>query len=675
MNDDLAEELQLFLEDMDDQLTIMESTLLDISEISLEEIDKEMINNIFRAMHTMKGNAGVFGYDLIINFAHKAENLLDFIRNDKIALNEELIELFLKIKDHSKILVDICTQNISLEDEDKENHEYLLSELSKHLEGDIKEPAPIVIEEEVENEEVVSYSIEVTLKSDFFESGMDMISIVKYLSVIGEVKSLDFITDDIPLLDELEPKKSYIKFKIEYATDESIAEIKEAFEFVQEDILLEIHLLAETVDLINDEKKEEENFEDFQIFKKPRKKKEQNKKEPKQNLKIDTSMSLRVDSSKIDILINQISEMVIANAKITEYAQGTQDNDFAEAVTIMSDMLEEIRDGVMDIRMVQVADSFSKLRRIVTDTAKTLQKEIDFEILGGETELDKTVIEKISDPLIHMLRNAVDHGIETPEVREEHNKAKKGNITLKAFPDAGNIIIQIIDDGSGIDKEYIYKKAIEKNIISGTENLSEKEIFNLLFSPGFSTAKQLSNISGRGVGMDVVKRNIEELRGDVDIQSVFGKGTTVTIRLPLTLAIIEGFLVQVGKSKYIIPLNNIQECIEFTDKAKQQFLENGYMTLRKEILPILNIAEHFDEDDLDIEGQRKNIVVVKYGSTSVGLKVDELLGEFQTVIKPLGQLFKNISAISGGTILGNGEIALIFDVQKLIEHKISKKEI
>ncbi len=683
MTEDLTEELQLFLEDMDDQLSIMEATLLDIAEISLSDVDKEMVNNLFRAMHTMKGNAGIFGYELIINFAHKAENLLDLIRNDKLELTEELVELFLQIKDHSKVLVEICTQGNDLDSDNKEDHDYLLSELSRHLafENKVKEPVPI-IEEVVEEakQEIQEYNIEVRLRSDFFESGMEMISILKYLSVIGEVKKLDFIDSGIPDLKDLDPKQAYIEFKIHYETEESIDEIKEAFEFVQEDIELDVSLLEveKEEEPLKDTPLQESNINEFKIFKKPNKKKEskQNKKAGnKTNLKNDVNMSLRVDSSKIDVLINQISEMVIANAKITQYALGTKDNDFSEAVTIMSDMLEEIRDGVMNIRMVQVGDSFSKLRRIVTDTAKVLNKEISFEIIGGETELDKIVIEKISDPLIHMLRNAIDHGIETPEVREEHNKNRQGYIKLKAFPDAGTIVIQIIDDGAGIDKESVYNKAVKKNIINEGAVLSDKDIYNLLFSPGFSTAETISDISGRGVGMDVVKNNIGDLRGDVDIESTFGKGTTVTIRLPLTLAIIEGFLVQVGESKYIIPLDNIQECIEFTGALKEQYLQNGYITLRKNILPILDISEHFNEKPLNIKGERENIVVVKHDSSSVGFKVDELLGEFQTVIKPLGQLFKNILDISGGTILGNGEIALIFDVQKLIEHKISYKEI
>ena len=700
MTDDLKEELELFLEDMGDQLALMESTLLDISEVPLEEIDKEMINVLFRAMHTMKGNAGLFGYDIIIDFSHKAENILDLIRNDQMSLSEELLELFLHIKDHSKILVEICTQEIELEGVNKEEYDSLMFALDKHLlnQKQNKEPKQVIsVKENEEYKKTLKYRIDISLKSQFFESGMDMVSILKYLSVIGSITSLKLIDDEIPLLKDISPKKAYVKFTIEYESDEERSEIQDAFEFVEEDIDLHIELCNKNENRLKNENKMDEEFRDFVInnnteiqekteekiqeknevqiqdtFKEEIEVKEKTS-ERKKVIANDVNTSLRVDSSKIDKIINQISEMVIANAKITQYAINSKNSEFEESVSIMSEMLEEIRDGVMNIRMVQVAESFSKYRRVVNDTAKKLGKDISFEIIGGETGLDKTVIEKISDPLVHMLRNAMDHGIETKEIREAQGKNPKGSIILKAYPDAGSIVIQIIDDGAGIDKDLIYKKAIERNLIQKNAHLNEKEIYNLLFQPGFSTAKELTGLSGRGVGMDVVKKNITQLRGSVNIKSTLKKGTTVTIRLPLTLAIIDGFLVKVGNSKYIIPLSSIQECIEFTKYSKEQFSQNGYISLRKNVLPILDLIEHFNEEK--VETKRENIVIVKHGTSSVGLKVDELFGEFQTVIKPLGPLFENIADISGGTILGNGEIALIFDVEKLIEHKISYEEV
>lgn len=700
MIEGMEEEIQLFLEDMDEQLQSMETTLLDIAEIDIEAVDKEMINTIFRAMHTMKGNAGVFGFTLLTDFAHKAESLLDEIRNDAIPFTSEHIELFLEIKDHSKTLVTSAIEEEELTEENQAIHAELLEKLSYYFNQETKETSQT---QEIQNtnnqisdkKETNNYTITIKLKEDFFKSGMDMLSILKYLQAIGELHELNLIDDNLPSFEQLNPQNAYLSLELKYETDEPTNEIEEAFEFVQEDIELHIELVNPSPTL---SEKETEEQEEFAVFKKATKKKEKSKKEPEKekqeefaifkkvtkkekksqskkkqtNNPVEPSMSLRVDSQKVDKLINQISEMVIANAKITQYALNTTDSDLEEAVNIMSTMLEEVRDGVMDIRMIQVGDSFSKLRRIVNDTAKKLGKDISFEIEGGETELDKTVIEKISDPLMHMLRNSVDHGIETPEVRIEHNKNPQGSITLKAYPDAGTIVIEIIDDGAGIDKETILNKAIEKNLIDPLEKLSDKEIFDLLFMPGFSTAKQITDVSGRGVGMDVVKKNIESLRGHVELKSSLGKGTTITIRLPLTLAIIDGFLVQIGDSKYIIPLANIQECIELTKPLKSQFEAQGYITLRSNVLPILDLAQYFDIESSN--SSRENVVIVKSGTTQVGLKVDQLFGEFQTVIKPLGALFDNVTGISGGTILGDGEIALIFDIVKLIENKISYKE-
>jgi two-component system chemotaxis sensor kinase CheA len=666
----MTEEMQLFLEDMDEQLSIMEATLLDIQDIPLEDIDKEMINKVFRAMHTMKGNAGIFGYKTIVSFAHVAENLLDEIRNGKIELTQDMINLFLQVKDESKTIINLCTNNKKLDEEQEKHYNYLLNRLSDFLPLDTQNSDSTVqlIENTTNiqsNDQLVSYIIDLKLKKDFYKSGMDVLSIIKYLELIGNLKNIKLLDDEIPTIEDIDPLNAYMKFIIEYETSEPINEITEAFEFVREDIELDIFEAAVEKDI----------EESFLVFKKAKQTKQNftdTNNEPAANNTSAKNLSLRVGSIKVDKLINQISEMVIANAKIMQYAKETQDSDFEETVIVMSEMLEEVRNGIMDIRMVQVGDSFSKLRRIVTDIAKRTGKEIKFEIVGGETELDKTVIEKLSDPLVHMLRNAVDHGIETPDIRVKNGKNSKGTVTLKAYPEAGTIVIKIIDDGKGIDKDIIFNKAVEKNLIEKDANLSDSEIYNLLFLPGFSTANEVTDISGRGVGMDVVKKNIEDLRGTVFIESTLKKGTTFTIRLPLTLAIIDGFLVQVADSKYIIPLDNIRECVELTSDSKNQLKNNGYITLRTDILPILDVAEFFKIEKMDTK--RENIVVVKYGTSQVGLRVDELIGEFQTVIKPLGEIFENIAGISGGTILGNGEIAFILDIQRLIEYKIKNKE-
>ena len=655
----MNEELELFFEDLEDQLTLMENALLDMQ--GAENIDKEMINQVFRAMHTIKGNAGMFGFDDIVSFTHKAENLLDNIRNDKIEMTPEMVDLFLEVKDHVEEISRLAGDNETMDSALQEKHNKLLTELSKYLNEET--PQNNEVNKEEDKSDALNYHLSLELLEDFFESGMKLESIIVSLEDICDELKLYPITDKIPLLDEINPLKAYIKCEFDLLNVTSKEDIEEVFEFIEDDVNFEIIALEE-------EKIEAPKEEIKEIPK------EEPKPTPQKVVKVDNkpkkiekkSYSLRVDSTKIDTLINQISELVIANAKIAQIADESNNSELEEASSIMTSMIEEIRDGIMNVRMVQVGDSFSKFRRIVNEISKKLGKEIEFKIVGGETELDKTVVEKISDPLVHMLRNSLDHGIETPEERIKKDKPPKGSVILKAYPDAGTIVIEIIDDGKGIDPDFIYKKATEKGVIKGYEELSKKEILNLLFAPGFSTAETISDISGRGVGMDVVKKNIEELRGTVEIDSEVDKGSKITIRLPLTLAIIDGFLVQAGKTKYIIPLEMINECIELTPKQKEEMKGSSFINLRGNILPILDIRKFYNEEI--IPNQRENIVVVKYANKKIGLQVDELYGEFQTVIKSLGDIFDNLEGISGGTILGSGEIALIFDIPKLIEQKI-----
>ena len=674
----MTEELQLFCEDMDEQLTIMEETLLDMMEIPIDSVDDEMINKLFRAMHTMKGNAGMFGFDDVVSFAHVAENLLDEVRNGKISLTEDMIDLFLVVNDHSKTLIDVTVNEETLDEDNLEQHNSLLSQLSGYLGIKTEEPKEekTIEEEVVEEETIPSYNITIVPKDSFFQTDMDIVSILKYLNVIGTIENLSLDISNIPTVDKLEPLKSYITISMDYESEEEFSEIEGAFEFVKDDIELTIEdKNKQVVEEPIVEEKQEEVVEPKVIEKEEGAStpKEQKKKKTSKD-KSNKSFSLRVDSSKVDQLINLISEMVIANAKVTQIANNDENAELQEATDTLTTMLEEIRTNVMEIRMVQVGSSFNKLRRIVSDTAKKLGKDIEFVISGEETELDKTVIEKISDPLVHMLRNSVDHGIESIEKRKAAGKNERGRIDLRAYPDAGTIVIEIEDDGAGIPKDIILEKAIKNGIVSASDHLSDKEIYNLIFAAGLSTAETISDVSGRGVGMDVVKRNIEELKGTIEVDSKKGFGSKITVRLPLTLAIIDGFLVQAGSTKYIIPLDMIQECIELTSEHKVKMKENEFINLRGSILPLLDSSEYFETDH--IESDRENIVIINTGNQRAGLIVNELHGEFQTVIKPLGEVFEKIPWISGGTILGSGEVALILDVPMLLSNinaKSSKK--
>jgi len=683
----MNEELKLFVEDVDEQLTFMENSLINMQD---DGVDDESVGALFRAMHTIKGTAGMFGFDYVVSFAHIAENLLSDVRDGKVELTKEMIETFLQSKDHTQILVDLAVKNEVLDERTQAKNDELLNILKSMLPNAKKETIKIdaeVIEDEQGGEKL--WHISLRLKANFFASGMDIINILSFFKILGEVKQLLCLDTKVPILQNINPTQSYIGYEILFFSGASYADIEEIFEFVIDDVELEI-FLADDIDMLQVLCDKEDGLREKLIFagfdsasrgvgkvsdeiqtKKIEVKigiEKQSKKSSKKE--VQKSFSLRVDSSKIDQLINQISEMVIANAKVTQRADVLDDNELSESATILSDMLEEIRTGIMNIRMVQVGDSFNKFKRIVHDVAKKVDKEINFEIVGGETELDKMVVEKISDPLMHMLRNSIDHGVETPLERRRLGKSPQGHVILKTYPDAGTIVIEISDDGQGLSRDKILTKAIANGLVDENNNLNDKEIYNLIFAAGLSTAEKVSDISGRGVGMDVVKRNIEALRGTVEIDSKPGKGSLFTIRLPLTLAIIDGFLIQSGNTKYIIPLEMIQECIELDARYKKEMDGNEFINLRDSMLPLLDVRSYFDEEVS--QSERENIVVVRYGDYKIGMMVDELFGEFQTVIKPLGEVFNNVVGISGGTILGSGEIALIFDIPKLMEHKIKQ---
>ena len=678
----MNKELKLFYEDAQEQLTFMEDALITMQESGVED---ESIGALFRAMHTIKGTAGMFGFDDVVHFTHIAENLLSEVRDGNVKLDDDMIDTFLEAKDHSLNLVDLAIENESLDEPTKELNDKLIKYFhSKMPNANINktEDTQVLANNTAETAEIL-WHISFRLKTNFFKTGMDIANLLSFFNILGKVDKVVLVDANIPTLDTLKPLDGYLGYEIEFTSEASYADIEEIFEFVIEDI--ELHIFkANDTDMLKTllEKYKDENLKDllisndFTALKKldadkkvvVKKTKENTSSKKPQKKEKEKSFSLRVDSSKIDQLINQISEMVIENARISQRADDLDDTDLNESAIIMTDMLEEIRTGIMNIRMVQVGDSFNKFKRIVHDVAKKVHKEINFEIIGGDTELDKMVVEKISDPLMHMLRNSIDHGIEMPDDREKLGKSRVGKVTLTIYPDAGTIVIEIRDDGKGLPKDKILTKAITNGLIKDGENLSDKEIYALIFEAGLSTAEEVSDISGRGVGMDVVKRNIESLRGTVEIDSRDGEGSLFVIRLPLTLAIIDGFLVQSGDTKYIIPLEMIQECIELDATYKTQMHGNEFINLRDSMLPLLNIREYFNESKS--KTTRENVVVVRYGEHKMGIKVDELFGEFQTVIKPLGKVFKKVPGISGGTILGSGEIAIIFDIPKLIAHRL-----
>ncbi len=378
------------------------------------------------------------------------------------------------------------------------------------------------------------------------------------------------------------------------------------------------------------------------------------------------SRSIRVDAPRLDRVIDGVGELVIAGASASLSASLNGDETLVSALGEVMRLVEEVRDSALQLRMVPIGTTFSRFQRVVRDVASDLGKDVALVITGGETEVDKALVERIGDPLTHLVRNSMDHGIEMPQDRVAAGKPARGTLRLNAFHDSGSIVIEVEDDGRGIDPERILAKAIERGIVEPGANLSDKEIYDLIFEPGFSTAAVVSDLSGRGVGMDVVKRNVSALRGTIDVDSRPGQGTTMRIRLPLTLAIIDGFLVGVAGASFIVPLDRVVECVELPADIG----ERECMDLRGEVLPFIRLRSMFD---LHGERQRReNVVVVEYAGQKTGLVVDALMGEFQTVIKPLGRLFEHVQGVGGSTILGNGDVALIVDVPMLVRHHTAR---
>ncbi|RMU59950.1 Chemotaxis sensor histidine kinase CheA, partial [Pseudomonas savastanoi pv. glycinea] len=541
--------------------------------------------------------------------------------------------------------------------------------------------APSVIDEQPAE---VLWHISLRFGVDVFRNGMDPLSFLRYLNTLGQMVQVTTVTDSIPALEAWDPESCHLGFEIDFRSSAGHAAINEVFDFVREDCAVEITPVNETPDHVEPTGTElvsqtehspavasGELLGDQRAV--PRTPATATAKATATAVERPSSASeqknkdgryVRVNADKLDELINLVGELVIASAGASLLAKSCDNDPLQEASSTVSGLVEQILDGALHLRMIPIGDTFNRFRRVVRDVSQELGKDIDLIINGAETELDKTVVEKIGDPLMHLLRNSMDHGIESAEARRAAGKPAKGHLSLNAYHDSGSIVIEIADDGAGLNRERILDKAQQRGLVAAGASLTDQEIYNLIFEPGFSTAEAVTNLSGRGVGMDVVKRNITLLRGTVDLDSQPGQGTIVRIRLPLTLAIINGFLVGIDQSTYVIPLDMVQECIELDEHNRQLTRDSGYLDLRGEVLPLVYLRDHFNHEGP--AARRQNVVVVRYAEHKAGLVVDDLLGEFQTVIKPLGKLFGALRGISGSTILGSGAVALILDIPALL---------
>ena len=712
------EVLPTFIIESREILVEMESALLSVK---LAEQQKELINAIFRSAHTIKGSAGLFGLEHIVAFTHVIESVLDRARDDAVQMTDDLIALLLNCCDQIGTFVDVLASGQRVADVNTvRQSEVLLAQLRHYLGPDqasaTSQPIPADQNCDVSEDDLPScgtvnhWHISLRFGPETLRNGLDPLSFIRYLCTIGEFKGLVTLADALPSFEKMDPEECYLGFEMTYDSKAGRHAIDNAFEFVREDCKIWLlppnspiedyarlmqalperparvaalfvdcgslttaqsdavlaALSAHTADAAQPQpidtvpgqrRAATINGADTTLPKQKQAREQSSQEHP----------SIRVDADKLDQLINQVSELITATASVSLIARRIHNTELQESASILSGLVETVRDSALQLRMVKIGATFNRFQRVVHDVARELGKDIVLEVDGVDTELDKTVVEKIGDPLMHLIRNAIDHGIESADIRSARNKPVQGRIRLDARHDSGSIVISVSDDGAGLQHEKILEKAVERGLIAPGVHLSDQEISALIFEPGFSTADQVSNLSGRGVGMDVVKRNITALRGSIEIHSQSGIGTTITVRLPLTLAIIDGFLVAIGKLVFAIPLDMIDECIEFSAEPG-----HDYTNLRGQVLPFIRLRSLFAIDSA--VSRRENIVVLKHAGQKAGLVVDTLLGEFQTVIKPLAKLFNQVKCISGSTILGSGEVALILDVPALIKRCVNDKK-
>lgn len=700
----MEEIFNVFVQEAREQLTAMEDGLL---QMERGDTDADVLNAIFRAAHTIKGASGVVEVHHIERFTHILENLLDRLRNDELSVSSEMITLLLRGCDHIRALLDGVEQGNLEEDP-------ALAEVGLSLAAGLKafgsaggDAASESLPEEAgasgDTAAAGCWRISIKFGHDVLKMGMDPLNFLHYLQQLGEIVHMTTSDAAMPALSEFDPEACYLGFEVHLLTSASQQDIENVFVFCQDDceLLIQppvietvpaahqpldpvatdstqageqpvlVHLDTEpasTPEVPGASNLATHSLADTVAASPDKAADASARKKVASDKRGADSRLIRVQADKLDQLIDLVGELVIAGASASLLARKSGQAHLMEANSVLSRLVEDIRDSALQLRMVQIGETFNRFNRVVRDTARELDKDIELVITGADTELDKSVVEKIGDPLMHLVRNAMDHGLELPEKRLAAGKPARGRLELNAYHDSGSIIIEVIDDGAGINVERVEAKAIERGLIPAGHTLSEQELVNLVFEAGFSTADSVSNLSGRGVGMDVVRRNIQALRGSVEVRTWAGQGSCFTIRLPLTLAIIDGFLTAVGTASYVIPLDSVVECLEL----KGGDTRGNMLNLRGEVLPFIRLRDFFQ-----VEGQppaRENVVVITAGGSKAGIVVDQLLGEFQTVIKPLGQLFRNLRGIGGSTILGSGDVALILDVQALAQLAIQREE-
>jgi two-component system, chemotaxis family, sensor kinase CheA len=659
---------QAFQEEAREILVELEATLLELSE---RPADTELVGRAFRALHTIKGSGSMFGFERLAAFTHNLENAFDEVRNGRLSVTSELINLSLAALDQIKIMIeeggaDVATNTAAASE--------ILAKLQK-LTGLVhrKEQATPAIAAPTSAPvavavagEVCDWVIHFGPGPDLLRNGANPLTLIRELKQLGSLRIMANVAS-IPPLGELDPHRCYVSWDMILTTSAGRDGIRDVFIFVEDNCELAIEPAIEpaierAVGPASDQASVAE----------PSAPKATEEKRASFGRRAtdapDVASSIRVPAAKLDQFVDLVGELVTVQARLGEIASRHDDPDVAAVSEEVERLTSALRESSMSIRMLPIRGTFERFRRLVHDLSRDLDKEVELAIEGADTELDKTVIDQLNDPLMHLVRNSMDHGIESAEARATAGKTRTATLRLSARHSGASVLVSVADDGAGIDAGAVRSRAIERSLIAADAQLTEAEVFSLIMAPGFSTAQQVTDVSGRGVGMDVVRRNVEALRGTIDIQSKRGEGTSVILRLPLTLAIIDGLLVRVGHAYFVLPLAITVECIELTRKDIEKANGKHIADVRGKAIPYIRLREYFNI--ADERAEREQIMIAETEAGHYGFVVDEVLGNHQTVIKNLGRFYRHIHVASGATILGNGTVALILDPNRLVQDAV-----
>ncbi|MBY5830624.1 chemotaxis protein CheA [Rhizobium ruizarguesonis] len=654
-------------------LEAIEAGLLDLT----HQLDnKDLVDAVFRGLHTLKGSGAMFGFEALAAFTHHCETAFDRVRKGEVAATSELVAAVLSAQDHMRALVDQPDA-----DHGDIGHK-LLAQLQAAVGGKEAAPAatPVAVPapagvREAPAKKKNSWRIRFSLPANSMANGTNPLGLLDELRDLGEC-TVRANTSAIPALDELVPTDLHISWDVTLTSEQDRSAINDVFIFVLDDMELSVEEIdGPTAAAVApaDEKAAPAPVAaasaapvppaavpEFRPVEAVPAKREA----PAAVSQAKAAENVRVPAERLDELMDRVGELVIAQSRLSQLASASTDIALRSVSEEIERLSGELRDTMMVLRMVPVATLFSRFRRLVHDLARETGKVIELVTEGESTEVDKTVIERLADPLVHLVRNSIDHGLETPAERLASGKIEAGTVTLSARQAGGEVIISIKDDGRGINRERVRAKAESSGLIQPGQPLCDSELLQLIFAPGFSTAAAITNLSGRGVGMDVVKKTVEALRGAIDIVSVPGQGSEVSLRIPLTLAIIDGLLVRVGSGRYVIPLSAVEECLELSLEEDLRSRGRSFISLRDSLVPFLRLRDLFRTGTKPDVHQK--VVVISTGTERVGLVVDQIIGDHQTVIKSMSKLHNNVATFSGATILGDGSVALILDVGHLV---------